>query len=105
MNSKDLKIAKEVKNKISQITELVDFKVFGSRARDEADEYSDMDLFIEVPSLNKSIKDQISNIVWQVGFKNLIVISPLIYTKHEIEDTPLRSSPIVKNIKREGVAV
>lgn len=105
MKQKDYEIAKDLKKRLSEVVNLIDFKVFGSRARGKADEYSDMDVFIEVESLDKKIKEKISDITWEIGFENLIVISPLIFTRDEIENSPLRASPIVKNIAEEGVAV
>lgn len=105
MNEKDATIARELKQRLSTVVRLVDFKVFGSRARGDADEYSDLDVFIEIESLNNDLKETISDIVWEVGFRHDTVIMPLIVTRHEMEDTPLRASPIVKNIAEEGVAV
>jgi uncharacterized protein len=105
MKQKDYEITKILKEKLCKVIRLVDFRVFGSRAIGNADEYSDMDVFIEVESLNKKLKENISEIVWEVGFENFVVISPLVYTKEEIENSPLRSSPIVKNIIEKGVVV
>ena len=105
MIPKDYEIAKKLKARLSEIVQLIDFRVFGSRARGDADEYSDMDVFLEVESLNKELKEKIREIVWEVGFENFIVISPLIFTKDEIEESPLRVSPVVKNIIEEGVIV
>ncbi len=105
MNPKDYEIAKDLKKRLSEVVNLIDFRVFGSRARGEADEYSDMDVFIEVETLDNELKEKISDIVWEVGFEHLIVISQLIFTRDEIENSPLRASPIVKNIVEEGVAV
>lgn len=105
MRSEDIKIAQELKSRLSGLVELLDFKVFGSRARGDADEYSDMDVFFEVESLDSVLKEKISEIVWEVGFNNYTVISPLIFTRDELENSPLRSSPIVEAIAEEGVAV
>jgi len=105
MRSEDLRIARELKKRLSSLVELLDFKVFGSRARGDADEYSDMDVFFEVESLDSALKEKISDIVWEVGFNNYTVISPLIFTRDELENSPLRSSPIVEAIAEEGVAV
>ena len=102
---KDLKIAGELKQRLLQVIELVDFKVYGSRAKGYAGEDSDMDVFIEVEILNKDIKEKIREIAWEVGFKHLIHISPLIFTRHEIEESPLRASDIVRNISEQGVAI
>jgi predicted nucleotidyltransferase len=105
MTEKDTQIARELKKRLSEVIELVDFKIFGSRARGDADEYSDMDVFIEVEELDKSLKERISDIAWEVGYENDVVISTLIFTREEIENSPLRASPIVHNISEEGVTV
>lgn len=103
MTPKDRKIAKELKNKLSKVVDLLDFRVFGSRARGDADEYSDMDVFIEVESLDKVLRQKIEHIAWEIGFKYLIHISTLVFTRYELEDSPLKASPIVKNIHEEGI--
>jgi predicted nucleotidyltransferase len=105
MTQLDHEIAAQLKARLSTVARLVDFRVFGSRARGDADEYSDLDVFIEVESLDKTVEDAIQQIAWEVGIEHLIHISPLVFTRHEIEETPLRSSFIVQNIAEEGVEV
>ena len=105
MKPKDYEIARELKEKLSKIVHLIDFKVFGSRARGDGDEYSDMDVFIEVESLDKKLQKNIRDITWEVGFAYSIYIAPLVFTRSEVEDSPLKVSPIVKNIFQEGVEV
>ncbi len=105
MTKKDYEIAKELKEKLSKIVHLVDFRVFGSRARGNQDEYSDMDVFIEVESLGKELEERLHDVVWEIGFENSIYISPLIFTRYEVENSPLKVSPIIKNITAEGVKV
>ena len=105
MTAKDLKVAQELKQRLAAQASLVDFRVFGSRARGDADEASDMDVFVEVESLTPEVKERIHELAWEVGFKHFMVISPLVVSRHEVEKTALRSSPIIRNITREGVAV
>jgi len=105
MRPVDYKIAQELKARIALVAELIDFRVYGSKARGDADEFSDMDIFIEVLSMDKKIKEDIADISWEVGLKNLLVISPLVFSKDEIENTPLRVSPIVKNIYDQGIRI
>lgn len=105
MTVKDREIAGKLKQRLLEIGSLVDFKVYGSRARGSAVEDSDMDVFIEVETLNRDIKEKIRQIAWEVGFEHLIHISPLIFTRHEIEESPLRASDIVRNISEYGVAI
>ena len=105
MTEKDIHIATTLKQRLAAAVSLVDFRVFGSRARGDADEYSDMDVFVEVETLDKALKERIMDISWEVGFENFMVVSPLIFTRNELENSPLRSSPIVKAIVAEGVPV
>jgi predicted nucleotidyltransferase len=105
MKERDRKIAMELKRRLSASAPLLDLRVFGSRARGDSDQYSDMDVFVLVETVNKDLKQKIRDIVWEVGFENFLVISPLIFTKDEVENTPLRSSQIVRNITEEGVSI
>ena len=105
MNERDSAIARELKTRLSSVVELLDFRIFGSRARGDADEYSDMDVFVEVERLDKNLKDNILDTAWDVGFSHLMVIAPLIFTRNELENTPLRSSAVVQVIFREGIQV
>ena len=102
MKDKDRGVALELKNRLAGFVQLVDFSVFGSRARGDAMEDSDMDVFIEVENLDKDLKERVQDAAWEVGFENFMVISPLIFTRDELENSPLRSSPIVRVIKEEG---
>ena len=102
---RDYKIALELKRRLTEAVELIDFKIYGSKARGDDDEFSDLDVFIEVASFDRKTKDLISEIAWEVGLENLIVISPIVFTQDEIENSPLRASPILININEEGIRV
>jgi len=105
MNDRDRGVALELKNRLAGLVKLVEFSVFGSRARGDAMEDSDMDVFIEVENLDKDLKERVQDAAWEVGFENFMVISPLIFTRDELENSPLRSSPIVRVIKEEGAQI
>jgi len=103
MNPRDVSIAREYKRRLAEAVELIDFKVYGSKARGDEDEFSDLDVFIEVASLDRKARDLIYEIAWEVGLENLVVIAPLVFTEDEIENSPLRASPILININEEGI--
>ncbi len=105
MRDKDRSVALELKNRLAGFVQLVDFSVFGSRARGDAAEDSDLDVFVEVETLDNGLKARILDIAWEVGFENFLVISPLIFTRDELENSPLRSSPIVRAITEEGLRI
>ena len=105
MRKKDLVIAQEFKRRLSSIVQLVDFRVFGSRARGEAGRYSDFDVFIEVESLTPEQKEQVGDLAWEVGFHHHLVLAPVVFTRDEIENTPVRASPLVEVVREEGICV
>ncbi len=105
MSEDDLRIAAQLKKRLSNVVPIVDFRIFGSRARGEASPDSDMDIFPEVESLDREVKEQLFDIAWEVGFASRMVISLLIFTRDEIENSALRSSPIVTGITEEGVRI
>jgi predicted nucleotidyltransferase len=103
---KDLKICRELKDRLSREVNLLDIRVFGSRARGDNDPDSDLDVFIEVDRLTREAKEKIQYVAWEVGIDNgCIFISPLIFDKKELTESPMRSSWIVENIYREGIPV
>ncbi|MEW6486851.1 MAG: nucleotidyltransferase domain-containing protein [Thermodesulfobacteriota bacterium] len=105
MRARDRAIAEELKRRVAQQTALVELRVFGSRARGDADPDSDMDVFVEVEVLDRDVRDRVLDAAWEVGFSHHLVISPLVYSRQEVEESPLRASPILKAIAEEGVPV
>ena len=105
MNKRDKAIAREFKRRLSKAVTVLDFKVFGSRARGNADEYSDMDVSVKVECMDRQLKEKVRDIAWETGFEYSIHISPLVFTREEIEDSPLRASPIVESISEEGISL
>ena len=77
MKPKDYEIAKELKDRLTNVVPLIDLRVFGSRARGDADEYSDMDVWLDVQDGHEEmVIEQIHSI--------LSKIAPLDF-EHEID--------------------
>ena len=101
----DLKTARELKKRVSKLTPPIDFRLFGSRARGDADDYSDMDIFMEFETVDRDLRSRVKNATWEMTMESGIVVTTLLFSRHEIEDSPLRSSPIIRVIMEEGVPV
>ncbi|OQW99543.1 MAG: hypothetical protein BWK74_01990 [Desulfobacteraceae bacterium A6] len=101
----DIQTARELKKRVSKLTPLIDFRIFGSRARGDADEYSDMDIFMEFETIDRELRNRIKNAAWEMTLESGIVVTTLLFSRYEIENSPLRSSPIVRAIMEEGVPV
>jgi predicted nucleotidyltransferase len=105
LDSQDTKIALQFKNRLAQITSMKQFVVFGSRARGTATEDSDLDVFIEVPTLSSQLRRLISETAWEIGLENNVVISTLVATPFDIQYGLFGANPILSAIMKEGVPV
>lgn len=94
-----------LKNNLLELTDILEIKLFGSRARMDHSSDSDYDILIVVPSLSAELKNRIREMVWETGFEHDMFISALIVSRKEWYESPLKVSPIKKAIEREGVFV
>ncbi|MDR4508727.1 MAG: nucleotidyltransferase domain-containing protein [Candidatus Brocadiaceae bacterium] len=105
MQEKELVIVKELKQIISKRIKVHDVIVFGSRARGNATEESDLDVLVVVDTMDRSIEKYIGECAWEIGFPNDIVITPIAITFDTLKNSPIRESAFIKNVYREGVHV
>ena len=76
--------------------------LYGSAARGQLDEESDIDLLVVLPRLDWELQKEIIDVCFEAGLQCGRVISATCYTTEEIEDSPLRSSPLLLAARREG---
>ncbi|CEP68489.1 Nucleotidyl transferase domain [Moorella glycerini] len=105
MAAKDLAIARKVKERLTGKIPLYEVRLFGSRARGQASPDSDLDLYLETGPLSREQKRLISEVAWEVGFENDVVIVPLAVNRNEALNGPFSISPLYRSIKKEGIKV
>src|SRR5271157_3593685 len=105
MKEKDLRVIAKFKLLVSQQINVREVMVFGSRARGDATEESDLDVLVVVDRLDHSIEKYISECAWEAGFQEDILIMPVAVSMDAVKNTPLSKSVFIKNVYREGVAV
>jgi len=97
-----LKVLREL---LSGKYQVLDFRLFGSKARGEGRPDSDLDVMIELPVNDPAIVADIDDIIYRINLDHDVFISAVIFGKDEIEEGPMSEAPIYKTIQREGVRI
>ncbi|OGQ18038.1 MAG: hypothetical protein A2138_05250 [Deltaproteobacteria bacterium RBG_16_71_12] len=75
--------------------------LFGSRARGEGDEDSDLDVFVLVEDLSAADRRAIVDAASDLALEHGLSVSPLVRDPRTFD----RATPIARAIEREGVAL
>lgn len=93
----------ELKKHLLDKYNLVEIKLFGSKVRGDADKESDIDVLIVLKEVNNTIEDEIFDICFEIDLKYDVVLSAIVYSKAEFNDSLNRVTPFYKSIEKEGV--
>lgn len=105
LSTKEHSALVQLKRELAQRFTLIDFRVYGSKARGKASVESDIDVMIEIEEYNHAAESEIDEIVFKINLEYDCFISTVIFGRRELEEGPLSESPLYKAIEREGVRV
>ncbi|MCX5828476.1 MAG: nucleotidyltransferase domain-containing protein [Deltaproteobacteria bacterium] len=94
---------KELREELFARYPIIDFRLYGSKAKDEGRPDSDLDIMIEIPDYDREMVAEIDDIIYRINLENDVFISALVFGRDELEEGPMSESPIYKVIQREGV--
>ena len=103
-NAADVELLKRCKDAIRQVVPDADVILYGSRARGDADKYSDYDILILVNGDAELLMEQkIRSNVYPLELDSGAVLTIFVYSRQQW-DTPLyREMPFHENVDRDGV--
>jgi len=91
------RLVKELPNKIESII------LYGSVARNETHEDSDIDILIVTLNQDRKLYDKISKIRTQIDLDNNTLTTLVQMSKNELEQYLKLGSPFMENVMKEGV--
>jgi hypothetical protein len=100
----DINLLKRCKKAVRQVVADADVILYGSRARGDADEYSDYDILILVNGdAELPLEQKIRSNIYPLELDSGAVLTLFVYSRQQW-DTPLyRAMPFHENVDREGV--
>ena len=95
-------IVREFKQTVAEKYIVSDFCLFGSNARGDATEDSDIDIFLQIADLTTDIEQDVYNMAYELELKYDCVIDVILLSDAVVR-THAGYLPIYRNILREGV--
>lgn len=91
---------------IRRVVPDADIILYGSRARGDAQEYSDYDLLVLVDQpVNMALKDRILSSIYPLELETGAMLTLITYNRRQWESLPYRETPFHENVDRDGVAL
>ncbi len=79
----------------------VEVFLYGSQARGENTEESDVDVLVILPYRNAEVESVVGDIAWEIGFEAGVVLSVVPISHDELPI--LKASPFIQSVQREGI--
>ena len=94
---------KELKEKLGD--EIVDIRLFGSKARGDFNEESDIDIFVLVKKKTPTTREKVSSLAADLIFEHDIPLSVVLYDLYEYHKNKELGSFFFESVEREGIAL
>jgi predicted nucleotidyltransferase len=94
---------RELKERLTRDFQLVEMRLFGSRAREEGDAESDMDVLVILPRDDWDTNMAIYDVCFDLDLKYDVVLSCIIYSEADYNSPLNRITGLYREVEREGI--
>jgi predicted nucleotidyltransferase len=97
------KALNSLKIELNKRYELLDLKIYGSKAKGLDTPNSDLDVMVVLKNLTPLIESEIDDLIFEINIENDCLITAIFFDQEELEVGPLSESPIYRKISQEGI--
>jgi predicted nucleotidyltransferase len=107
LSAKEQSVLKEFKAGLRQVLgdQLIELKLFGSKARGDDRPDSDIDVLVIVATDDWHICDKVYDVATDILLQRDISISPKVISKNQLEQLKKEDTFFLRNISRDAIAV
>lgn len=107
LTQREKDIINEFKSKVAEAypDEVINIIIFGSKARGDASEESDIDMLVVSMSDDWQMADRIRDIGYYLELKNNLVLSIQVVSEGHVEHLRKIRSQFIRNVEREGIVL
>ena len=82
---------------------VVDIRLFGSHARSDAHEESDVDVAVVLEEAGWDTRREIIDLATDIGFEHDLMLSPTVFDRKTYERWRVQDRPLTRDIEQEGI--
>jgi predicted nucleotidyltransferase len=84
---------------------LVKMRLFGSKARGDATQESDIDVLVVVSRIEPEVERQVCDAAFAASLEHDVLIAPVLVSRARYEDAVRRISDLAVAVEREGISL
>lgn len=106
MNAPDRLILQEFASRVrAEIDPCARIWAYGSRVRGDSVQDSDLDICVVLSGrLTHHRRRAVGHIAWEIGFAHDMLVQDVVFSDDAFERGPMSAHPLVRAIRREGLA-
>jgi len=107
LDTKEKSVLKQFKAGLKQAlgAQLIELKLFGSKARGDDQADSDIDVLVIVAIDNSNIRESVYNIATDILLQTDLCISPKIISKDKFDQLRKENTSFIRNVSRDAITV
>ena len=105
LSPKELETIKIFQAKVSQQFEVVDLKLFGSKARGDFHKHSDIDILLVLKKVSDSLEKKVYSLVNDIFLKTGVDLSVKIFSEKEYKKLNAIPTAFMQLVQQDGISL